>query len=620
MKWFMNLPMEVFLYLSKGKSVYTHTNKPIPSSYLLALRHGLNFIPTPKEASKKHYDQEIKKLERRIIIAHQYKNANRDRPASKIYYPSKASNEELAKYYKQPPDEAVNRFLSKLKAHLIQGSASTRRSNLSKEDQNNLTAIKNDPDLFICGTDKNLGPILVSKSLYKEELQTKHLILPTFRKLKNRQAAMSMLGTFRKRVLEIAKPIYSQEEGEANEFKFLKYNVTLKESKFPVPYLLWKVHKNPLATRCIIPSHAYYTSNAAQWLHEKLLPLLSFCETVLPDSNSLIRILDKFQGTSNMQIASKDVTALYPNIPLKAGIEAVSRTIDEYKENHPDEDTFMVKNKKQIIDILRLVLHYNIVEYDGEYLQQIQGTAMGSSIAVIFAQVFMYDLEIKLVREYRNQGFLLLYKRYIDDILSIFTSKEYASKFWATLSKRYASINFTGADYCKTTPFLDLQVSIDGNKITYRPYQKELNNYLYLPYKSFHTLATKRGFIKGELLRFATHSKEARHFRALRALFFTRLCYRGYPAKMLRRIFNQVRFIDREKILYKDPNLGEEKPRRLIFSTYWTPKSNDINLTQFMKENWTPELQDYTGSETPMIAWKTASTIKLNTHSQQKIP
>ena len=342
MRWFMNLPIEVLLYLKKGKTVYTHTNMKIPSSYLLALRHGLHFIPTPKNASIKNIDHEISKLERRILISRAMKEKIIDtkEKTSNIHHPSEVTNERLREIWKIPITRPEKEFLHELKEFMKKGRNGDRNYNLSKEDRMTLKEIQNDPELLICGTDKNLGPILVSKSIYKKELLSKHLVAPTFRLLRNEQSAKSFLGTYAKQIKELARKIYPEKEDEPEdkEFKFLLFRVKLKESIFPIPYLLWKVHKNPIASRCIIPSHKYYTSNAALWLHEKLLPLLEFCETVLPDSNSLIKILDKFKGRKGMTIASKDVTALYPNIPIKQGVEAMERTINEFLNSNVEND------------------------------------------------------------------------------------------------------------------------------------------------------------------------------------------------------------------------------------------------------------------------------------------
>jgi hypothetical protein len=550
---------------------------------------------------------DVEKFYRRVVIRQKYKN---EEPVAHdptvMYYPSSATAEQIRG--KIPKNPAVENFFKDLRSHIAFHSENKPRKtfNLPKKEMDNIRSILDDKNLFICNTDKNLGPIVVSKPLYAEEMQTKHLIAPTFAKLKSHHAALSMLGNYRKQMEVIIKRIYPS---GANEAKYLRRHVKWEESQFPKPYLLWKIHKDPIATRCIVPCHAYYTSNAANWLHAKLLPLLTFCSTILQDSNELIRIMEAKTFPDQFVIASKDVTALYPNIPIKDGIAAMRRTIKRYEAI---EGNSLGYECEDLIKILHLILHFNICEYNHEYFQQRIGTAMGTPIAVIFAQVYMFDLEIGLVEEYTLSKKLLLYKRYIDDLIAAFNSVASAKEFWLRYNNLTATIKLTGADHCVETEYLDLTITVRKNRLGFRPYQKALNNYLYLPYKSFHTEATKTGFIKGELLRFATHSEEPKFFFVLRKLFFARLCRRGYPAKLLRRIFNETKFEDRTRILYRAKT---HKPMPLTLVTTWTPLAKQMNISKFIADNWTADIIADVNA-VPIVSYRTGPPLKLAAHHQ----
>ncbi|KAH9952571.1 hypothetical protein BC827DRAFT_1116647, partial [Russula dissimulans] len=56
-----------------------------------------------------------------------------------------------------------------------------------------------------------------------------------------------------------------------------------------------------------------------------------------------------------------------------------------------------------------------------------------------------------------------------------------------------------------------------------------LNNYAYLPFHSYHTTAQKRGFIKGEAIRYARICTSQSDFKTMVKLFTLRLQRRGYP-------------------------------------------------------------------------------------------
>ncbi|KLO03911.1 hypothetical protein SCHPADRAFT_804541, partial [Schizopora paradoxa] len=56
-----------------------------------------------------------------------------------------------------------------------------------------------------------------------------------------------------------------------------------------------------------------------------------------------------------------------------------------------------------------------------------------------------------------------------------------------------------------------------------------MNTYPYLPWSSFHTKAMKKGFIKGEAIRYARLSSRKRDYNKMISQFILRLQRRGYP-------------------------------------------------------------------------------------------
>jgi len=56
--------------------------------------------------------------------------------------------------------------------------------------------------------------------------------------------------------------------------------------------------------------------------------------------------------------------------------------------------------------------------------------AMGTPVAVAFAILFMYALQIDLVIKFKARGWLKVYKRFIDDIFAVLNCYGTAHKFW----------------------------------------------------------------------------------------------------------------------------------------------------------------------------------------------
>ena len=69
-----------------------------------------------------------------------------------------------------------------------------------------------------------------------------------------------------------------------------------------------------------------------------------------------------------------------------------------------------------IEEMLYIVLKKNVFEFNGDYFLQLQGTAMGTKVAPAYANLLMGSLEPNLGHPY-----IMLWKRYIDDIFLIWT-------------------------------------------------------------------------------------------------------------------------------------------------------------------------------------------------------
>ncbi|KAJ7711549.1 hypothetical protein B0H16DRAFT_1249645, partial [Mycena metata] len=73
-------------------------------------------------------------------------------------------------------------------------------------------------------------------------------------------------------------------------------------------------------------------------------------------------------------------------------------------------------------------------------------------------------------------------------------------------------------------------------------YQKALNAYLYIPWRSCHSLDSKRAWVKGELIRYVRLCSSEVDFLQIRTDFVKRLRDRGYPGRWLRAVFEEIRY------------------------------------------------------------------------------
>jgi ABC-type phosphate/phosphonate transport system permease subunit len=87
-----------------------------------------------------------------------------------------------------------------------------------------------------------------------------------------------------------------------------------------------------------------------------------------------------------------DVTSLYPNIPIILGVQFMrDRLSDLYYQN-----PHLFNNRNGInflCDFTQWTLEHNYIAFGNTFYQQIQGTAMGTPVAVVFANLFLQQLE-----------------------------------------------------------------------------------------------------------------------------------------------------------------------------------------------------------------------------------
>ena len=101
-----------------------------------------------------------------------------------------------------------------------------------------------------------------------------------------------------------------------------------------------------------------------------------------------------------------DVTSLHANIPQDEGITKVCEAYDKYYNSSPPIPFHYLKQ------ILGFILKENSFQFNGENYLQVHGAAMGTKMVVAFANLFMAEIETKMLNKSRIKP--KVWKRYID--------------------------------------------------------------------------------------------------------------------------------------------------------------------------------------------------------------
>ena len=154
---------------------------------------------------------------------------------------------------------------------------------------------------------------------------------------------------------------------------------------------------------------------------------------------------------------------------------------------------------------MRLILKENSFKFNDKHYLRTHGIAMGTKMAVAFAIIFMAHIEKQLLAISPHKP--LIWKRFIDDIFSVWTLPEAEiNNFIEFANSFHTTIKFTHEMSSEKIVFLDTEVfkgpRFNTDKILdVQTHFKPTETFQYTHFSSCHPLSVKKGFVKGEALR-----------------------------------------------------------------------------------------------------------------------
>lgn len=562
------------------------SNTQVSATHMQVLNMSLGFIPTRTPVSMRQYHETMRNLLRklawRVYFWHRQPHPQLEEQPNElaIKLKFKVPNDKWPSL--QDANNSANPQVRQLINNLMDVASACQQTldtlpdcpqrdhNLPNTLRTALIELTTREDIVILPADKNLGPVLMDATWYIE--QTVNLL----HKDQNFQNYPHDFATFKTEIQKRLNPIWSpnwkpgQNVPAFSHIKaYLAHNMS-KASRFASFYAIPKLHKKPVAFRPIVPNNGTILEAPAKIADHFLQPIVRAMKTHIDNSYEYIKDLkhtletspiipNKAKSNYSMWMYTADVCNLYPSIPLPKAISTLLRVV---RSKLPHMEEFM-----RILTTT--ALRYNTISLQGQQYRQVQGVATGSPLAPTTANLFLDELEGPILTEFRWHTNM---KRYIDDIMGIFigtpTQRKrfihnlYAAEpsiklDWTWIEIPIILIDQPGTMEVELPPiswspaaiFLDIKVYIASpvyvNRmlvrpplLKYEPYQKELNNYVYLHPLSCHPRHTITGWIKGELTRLHLRSSTKDTFQQAALKLHAHLRDRGYPDKLIRDIFN----------------------------------------------------------------------------------
>ena len=276
----------------------------------------------------------------------------------------------------------------------------------------------------------------------------------------------------------LAKKLISKKES-------LLLTENLQQPRMSIFYGLPKIHKKfelfpPL--RPIVSGINSCTSKLSEYIDSFLKYQARKGSSYIRDTKDFLCKLNQLKSIPDKSIlVTMDVGSLYTNIDHHEGADACFEALEKRKNK--------TITSSPLRRLILLVLKSNIFRFDNTYYQQIKGTAMGTPMAVNYANLFLEKFETEMLNEYERKTNLrpYIWMRYIDDIFFIWhhdqKSLQEFIKFCDNYSKSVkmkSKIKFETNTSTDNVNFLDVNVRLNGNSIFTSLYAKETDSHLYL--------------------------------------------------------------------------------------------------------------------------------------------
>lgn len=415
------------------------------------------------------------------------------------------------------------------------------RPNLNNNTITQLTTFKKKNMYVVRNADKNMGPTIMSRNWYNKEVKRQLSDTTTY-------TLVPEVPRFWEELQELLDTTPNQWPGpfvkpakEINALAFLKVMNEFKPAKF---YIIPKLHKSPVVGRPIVAAatNSNMTRNASVVVAYILEPLLRFAPQVIRSNI----VCDIEMLPPEVVHVSLDFSSLYTNLKLDYVLKAVTHFMNM--------DPAISESVKSLLSYLITYICNNNYFTDGIEEQdedghthtglyrQIKGLAMGTPCAPVLANLTLAYIEASMIR-----NDILLYKRYIDDILITCKNADAANDYVKYIVEEFAvyqlELNITM--FGTSVDFLDLHVC----RNTVRLHRKHLNVYSYLNFNSYHPITCKKGFISGECIRIIRNSSSFEDYVADLKYFIAALKARGYPTQVIRDATMKIKYADRSKYL-----------------------------------------------------------------------
>ncbi len=154
-------------------------------------------------------------------------------------------------------------------------------------------------------------------------------------------------------------------------------------------------------------------------------------------------------------MVSFDVVSLFTSVPTDMAVQVARRRLEK-DQSFPERTDLSVDD---IMDLLTLCLNATFLQFRGKVYQQVHGTAMGSPVSEVIANLVMEDVEERALTTFHSPPHF--WRRYVDDTFTALP-RDLVQQFLRHLNSIEPCIHAEEETEGKL-PFLDVCLQRDDN-------------------------------------------------------------------------------------------------------------------------------------------------------------
>jgi hypothetical protein len=385
--------------------------------------------------------------------------------------------------------ERLNLYISTVRNSILSSCSKVTRSdfhnNLASSERTAMSCFQFNNNVVIKEADKGSAVVIIDSDRYKREC-LRHLNDGSYRLLDHDPTPQFEVSLHKLIASLTASGILTKDMAS------FASTPNSRPARF---YCLPKIHKRGVPGRPVCSCSGSLCENSSIIIDWFLKPLLTTIPSYLRDSYDFLDRLHAYGPLpADSFLVTLDVVSLYPSIPHQDGLSALRTFLNDSR--------FDSRFIDGIVQLSEFILQHNFFVFDNQFYLQTKGTAIGTTMAVVYAVIFMHIFETGALSQSRLRPALWL--RFIDDIFMVWPHSEASlADFVHYLNSINSSIQFTYSCSKSSIDFLDIVVSKDScGTVSTDLYIKNTDTHQFLHNLSCHPGHVKRSLAFSQTLRY----------------------------------------------------------------------------------------------------------------------